>query len=305
MSKVIWLTGLPCSGKTTIARDVVRKLVDYGEPAMLLDGDIMRETSISSDLGFSKDDRRTHLHRMADVANLLSSNGVTVVAAFVSPYQSIREEIRSKISGDFRDVFVDAPLKVCSGRDVKGMYEKAQKGEIKGFTGVDDPYERPEKPDLHIHTDTQSVEECSEIIVTKMGLLPNLKPGALFIGRWQPLHNGHDYLIRKALDDGKRVIIGIRRTKTDDKNPLSVRERKAIIEETYKDDDVEVVVLPDIESVNIGRKVGYDVNRIDAPDTIEGISATQIRDLIISEDSRWANYVPVKSKQLIREAFGA
>lgn len=305
MSKVLWLTGLPCSGKTTIGLGVVRRLKDLGQEAMLLDGDIMRSTVISQGLGFSKKDRRTHLLRMADIANLLAQNGVTVVAAFVSPYRDVREEVYNRIHAPLLEVFVDAPVGECRYRDVKGMYGKAIAGDLQDFTGVHAPYHKPENPDIHLFTKKETVEESVERVLYESGVLPSMKPGALFIGRWQPFHNGHDYLVRKALEDDKKVIIGIRRTEPGEKNPLTVAQRKEIIEAIYADDDVEVVVVPDIESVNIGRKVGYDVNRIDAPETVEGISATNIRAMIESGDDSWTAFVPQKGVESIRHAFDA
>jgi len=118
------------------------------------------------------------------------------------------------------------------------------------------------------------------------------KKSALFIGRWQPLHNGHDFIIRKALDEGKSVLIAVRDTPISEWDPYTVQERIDMIKQTYANEDVEVIEIPDIESVNIGRKVGYAVNRYDAPENIEGISATQIRSKMQNNDLSWKDNVP-------------
>src|SRR5918992_5783502 len=139
---VIWFTGLSGSGKTTIAHIVEDKLLVAGVPVEILDGDVVRE-NLSKGLGFSKEDRDINIRRIAFVAHLLQRNGVFVITAAISPYEALRNEARVMIK-DFVEVFADAPLEVCEERDVKGLYAKARAGEIKGFTGIDDPYEAPE-----------------------------------------------------------------------------------------------------------------------------------------------------------------
>ena len=144
---VIWFTGLSGSGKTTIAHVVEEKLLDAGVPVEILDGDVVRE-NLSKGLGFSKEDRDTNIRRIAFVAHLLQRNGTFVITAAISPYRDIREEARDMMGKDFVEVFADAPLEVCEERDVKGLYAKARAGEIKGFTGIDDPYEAPENAEV-------------------------------------------------------------------------------------------------------------------------------------------------------------
>jgi adenylylsulfate kinase len=163
---VIWFTGLSGSGKTTIAHLVEEQLVDAGVPVEILDGDIVRE-NLSKGLGFSKEDRDINIRRIAFVAHLLQRNGVFVITAAISPYRSIREEARAMIK-DFVEVFADAPLDVCEQRDVKGLYAKARAGELKGFTGVDDPYEAPEDPEVVCRTDRESVEESAQKVIDKL-----------------------------------------------------------------------------------------------------------------------------------------
>ncbi|MQA99658.1 MAG: adenylyl-sulfate kinase [Actinobacteria bacterium] len=163
---VIWFTGLSGSGKTTIAHVVEEKLLDAGAPVEILDGDVVRE-NLSKGLGFSKEDRDTNIRRIAFVAHLLQRNGVFVITAAISPYKAVRGEARA-MAKDFVEVFTDAPLEVCESRDVKGLYAKARAGEIKGFTGIDDPYEAPETPEVVCATDTESVEESAQKVVDKL-----------------------------------------------------------------------------------------------------------------------------------------
>lgn len=168
----IWLTGLSGSGKTTLAQ----KLKEIFQPTRyieLMDGDEIRK-GLSRDLGFSKDDRNEHNRRVIFCSKLLSRNGVIVVVALISPYRETRAYAKETIPNTF-EVFVKAPIEVCMERDPKGLYQKALAGEIKNFTGIDDPYEEPLEPDLVVETDKESVEESvTKIIKTaqKLGYLP-------------------------------------------------------------------------------------------------------------------------------------
>ncbi|MBA2311287.1 MAG: adenylyl-sulfate kinase [Actinobacteria bacterium] len=163
---VIWFTGLSGSGKTTIAHIVEDKLIESGVPIEILDGDVVR-ANLSKGLGFSKEDRDTNVRRIGFVAHLLQRNGVFVITAAISPYQSIREEARAMIK-DFVEVYADAPLEVCEERDVKGLYAKARAGEIKGVTGVDDPYEAPAGPEVYCKTDDETPEESAQKVIDKL-----------------------------------------------------------------------------------------------------------------------------------------
>ena len=159
----VWLTGLSGAGKTTIARTVEEKLKARNCQVEVLDGDLIR-TWLSEGLGFSKKDRDINVRRVGFVANLLSRNGVVVVAAMISPYQDIRDEIRA-INKNFVEVHVNAPLELCEARDVKGLYAKARSGEIKGFTGIDDPYEVPLNPEVVCESGEESVEESADKVI--------------------------------------------------------------------------------------------------------------------------------------------
>jgi adenylylsulfate kinase len=158
--KVVWLTGLSGSGKTTIARAVAAELLRIGVPVEVLDGDIIRE-KFSSGLGFSKQDRDENVRRAGYVAGLLAGHGVVVLVALISPYRAARNEVRERMKGiSFIEVYVNAPLEICEGRDPKGLYQKARRGEIPSFTGLDDPYEPPLSPEVECRTDQDSVEAC-------------------------------------------------------------------------------------------------------------------------------------------------
>ena len=163
----LWFTGLSGAGKTTISHVVEKELRERGSRVEVLDGDVIRE-NLSKGLGFSKEDRDTNIRRIAFVADLLSRNGVPVITAAISPYREIRDEARELMGDRFIEVFVKASVEVCAERDVKGLYEKAFKGEIKEFTGVSDPYEPPLNPELTLDTEHQSVEDSAARI---LGLL--------------------------------------------------------------------------------------------------------------------------------------
>ena len=169
----LWFTGLSGSGKTTIAREVERELRARARRVEILDGDIVR-TNLSKGLGFSKEDRDTNVKRIGFVANLLSRNGVVAITAAISPYRAVRDEVRM-MTENFIEVFARAPLEVCESRDVKGLYAKARAGEIKGFTGIDDPYEEPINADIVCDTDKESVEESAAKVIReleRLGFVP-------------------------------------------------------------------------------------------------------------------------------------
>lgn len=172
---VVWFTGLPGSGKTTIASHVARILRDKGYRVEVLDGDWARKT-VSIDTGFTREERIKHLKRIAWIARLLARNGIIVLCSFVSPYREIRRIVREIIEEEtpYMEIYINCPLEECIRRDPKGLYKKALKGEIKHFTGITDPYEPPENPDLTINTHLETIEESTRkvlnLIREKMGI---------------------------------------------------------------------------------------------------------------------------------------
>ncbi len=160
---VVWLTGLSSAGKTTIAHALFESLRSMGYRTEMLDGDVVRQR-LCRGLGFSKEDRDENIRRIGFVAELLSRNGVLVIVSAISPYRAAREEVRAVIPG-FVEVYVNAPLQVCEHRDVKGLYRRARAGELRGFTGIDDPYEPPLHPEVECRTDNETVAESVRKLV--------------------------------------------------------------------------------------------------------------------------------------------
>jgi adenylylsulfate kinase len=162
----IWFTGLSGSGKSTLSEIIEERLKARGRNVEILDGDIVR-THLSKGLGFSREDRDTNIKRIAFVCSLLTRNGVICISAAIAPYSEAREWARHEIK-NFVEVYVKCPIEVCRQRDVKGLYKLVDEGKIKNFTGVDDPYEEPEHPELVIETAKESVEESVERIFAKL-----------------------------------------------------------------------------------------------------------------------------------------
>ncbi|TBR56874.1 adenylyl-sulfate kinase [Westiellopsis prolifica IICB1] len=173
----LWFTGLSGAGKTTISRAVAEILLSQGHKLEILDGDVVRQ-NLTKDLGFSKLDRDENIRRIGFVSHLLTRNGVIVLVSAISPYREIREEIQQRI-GNFVEVYVNAPLAVCEARDVKGLYKRARSGEIKGFTGIDDPYEPPLNPDVECRTDRETLSESVAKILRKLEELGICSEGLL------------------------------------------------------------------------------------------------------------------------------
>lgn len=171
---VVWFTGLSGAGKTTLARRLESLLRERGLKVEVLDGDIVR-TNLSKGLGFSKEDRDTNIRRIGFVGKLLARNGVVVIAAAISPYREVRDEVRRDI-GDFVEVYVKCPIEVLKERDVKGLYAKALRGEIANFTGVSDPYEESLDPEVTLESDKESEEESLATLVASLEELGYLTP---------------------------------------------------------------------------------------------------------------------------------
>ncbi|MGY2715471.1 adenylylsulfate kinase [Thermostichus sp. MS-CIW-21] len=162
----VWFTGLSGAGKTTLSCGVAQQLQALGLPVEVLDGDLVRQ-HLSKELGFSRADRDENVRRIGFVAEMLTRHGVIVLVSAISPYRATRQEVRQQI-GNFIEVFVDAPLEVCEQRDVKGLYRKARAGLIRHFTGIDDPYEPPEYPEVVCKTAEQSISECIDLVMQSL-----------------------------------------------------------------------------------------------------------------------------------------
>jgi adenylylsulfate kinase len=171
----VWLTGLSGAGKSTIAVDLEKRLLERGVRTYILDGDNIRH-GLNKNLGFSPEDRTENIRRIGEVAKLFTDAGLVAVTAFISPYRADRDQVRALMQpGDFVEVFVDCPVEVCEQRDVKGLYKKARAGEIKEFTGISAPYEAPANPELTINTAGQSVQDSARQILShleRQGIVP-------------------------------------------------------------------------------------------------------------------------------------
>lgn len=166
-AKVIWLTGLSGAGKSTIAAAIHQKLLNASKPVQYLDGDTIREIFPST--GFSEAERIEHIRRIGYLASILEKNGINVVCAFISPHETARKFVRS-LCNNFIEVYLSTPLEICESRDVKGLYCKARKGELKEFTGIDSPYEPPSNPELIIDTSQAAVSTAVEKILNRANL---------------------------------------------------------------------------------------------------------------------------------------
>ena len=268
-NRVIWLTGLSGAGKTTIAMAAAER---YG--CEVLDGDTIRDFFSNHD--FSHEGRKRHLLGIARMAKMISKH-THVVCSFITPYEDVREEILEILPDNAIMVHVSTSLELCEERDAKGLYAKARSGEISNFTGISDPFDEPKC--AHISLDSSGEEGKSvDDLVDQLAHYFEKSRAVLLPGRWQPLHLGHEWLIQRELDQGKRVVVGIRDTPVSEADPFSGDMRKRMIEHRYEGEDVEAWIMPDIEAISYGRKVGYDVRETDdIPPEVFGVSATGVR----------------------------
>lgn len=170
----VWLTGLSCAGKSTIGQMVAQELHARGLKVEILDGDVVRQ-NLGKGLGFSKQDRDINILRIGFVSKLLTRNGVAVVVAAISPYREIRNQVREEI-GNFIEVHVKCPIDECIRRDVKGLYKKALAGEIKNYTGIDDPYEEPESPEVLVETNVETPEQSAAVVIRSLESIGYIAP---------------------------------------------------------------------------------------------------------------------------------
>ena len=268
-NRVIWLTGLSGAGKTTIAMAAAER---YG--CEVLDGDTIRDFFSNHD--FSHEGRKRHLLGIARMAKMISKH-THVVCSFITPYEDVREEILEILPDNAIMVHVSTSLELCEERDAKGLYAKARSGQISNFTGISDPFDEPKC--AHISLDSSGEEGKSvDNLVDQLAHYFEKSRAVLLPGRWQPLHLGHEWLIQRELDQGKRVVVGIRDTPVSEADPFSGDMRKRMIEHRYEGEDVEAWIMPDIEAISYGRKVGYDVRETDdIPPEVFEVSATGVR----------------------------
>ena len=268
-NQVVWLIGLSGAGKTTIAEAAAAR---FG--AELLDGDTIRDFFSNSD--FSREGRERHLLGIAKMAALVSKH-TPVICSFITPYEDVREKILKILPEGSTMVHISTSLEVCEDRDVKGLYAKARSGEISNFTGITDPFDEPKC--AHFTLDSSGAPgHTVEDMVDQLAHLFEKPKAVLLPGRWQPLHVGHEWLIQQELDLGKRVVVGVRDTPVTDSDPYSAEIRKRMIEHRYKGENVEAWIMPDIEAVSYGRKVGYEVRQAkDIPPEVFEVSATGVR----------------------------
>ncbi len=168
----LWFTGLSGSGKSTVANVVEQEMHNLGFRTYILDGDNIRK-GLNKDLNFTEEGRIENIRRIGEVAKLMTDAGIIVLAAFVSPFLKDRQLLRDLMGGSFVEIFVDAPIEVCEQRDVKGLYKKARAGEISNFTGISSPFEKPEHPDVHIHTDQLKLSDSAKLVLDTV--LPKIK----------------------------------------------------------------------------------------------------------------------------------
>jgi adenylylsulfate kinase len=310
---LIQLTGLSGAGKTTLSNNVKEELQELGFKVEIIDGDEYRKI-LCKDLGFSKEDRDENIRRLGFVGITLANNDVIVLLAAINPYEEIRHELKSK-SNLVKTVWIDCDLETLIVRDTKGLYKRTllpddNPDKLSNLTGVNDPFDIPEHPDLIIKTNQETEIESTQKLLSF--ILSNIKtsnnnvnPRALFIGRWQPFHNGHKWLINQKLSQKIPVLIAVRDKEPDMHNPLTTRQVVELLKKMYEGEDVKIIIIPDIESINFGRSVGYQINEFVPPTDIETISATEIRRYIKEGSEIWKEKVDKKIHGLIIKYLGS
>lgn len=306
------MTGLSGAGKTTLSYNIKGELEKRGYKTEVIDGDDYRQT-LCKDLGFSRADRIENIRRLGFVGKILARNGVIVILSAINPYEEARRELKEN-SRQIKTVWIDCDLETLQKRDTKGLYERAflpddHPDKLNNLTGVNDPFENPRDADLIIKTDDETARESTAKLLNF--ILENIEqrqndktPKALFIGRWQPFHNGHRWLIAQKLNRKIPVLIAVRDVAPDEKNPLTTAQTIEILEKFYDDEDVEIIAISNIESVNFGRAVGYEINEFTPPDEIGQISATEIRKNLSEKSETWKEKVDEKIHDLIIKYLG-
>ncbi len=310
---LIQLTGLSGAGKSTLAHAAQDRLVALGYKVEVIDGDVYR-SHICSDLGFSKADRMENIRRLGFIGLTLARHGVIAILAAINPYEEARKALQ-KESPLVKTVFLSCSIAALTKNDTKGLYKRAllpkdHPNFLDHFTGISAPYEPPEAPDLVVHTHDETAEASLQKLLafileqinslsTPEASVAKLAPRALFVGRWQPFHNGHKWLIDNKLTQGVPVLVAVRDIPCDAQNPFTTAQTMEMIRRVYTGQAVEVMAIPDIESVNYGRGVGYEVNCFTPPDEVDSISATAIRACIQRNDDSWKEHVSEKIHEMV------
>lgn len=309
----IQLTGLSGAGKSTLANHVKSELERSNVKAEVVDGDQYRQT-LCKDLGFSKEDRQENIRRLGTLCGTLSKHGIVTIMSAINPYDAIRQELKTMFNNVYV-VWVNCDIPTLIQRDTKGLYQRAllpdgHPEKIHNLTGINDTYEIPENPDLIINTNQLSIAESTQcllrFITTKIAQrdLPvhSSSPKAMFVGRWQPFHNGHKWIIEQKLAKGIPVLIAIRDVIPDEKNPLTAGQTLSLIQKVYeKNPLVSTMVIPDIESINYGRNVGYEVNEIVPPPDIHTISASEVRSRFKQGLDTWKQFIDPSIHDLLAQ----
>lgn len=255
MNKVIWLTGLPSSGKTTLAYELKKYITD----AIILDGDEVRN-SICTDLGYSGYDVMENVLRVGRIATLLYKQDFNVIVALISPHKEMRDIVRCNVGKDFCEVWVNPPFNICESRDIKGLYKKWRVGEIPHLSGVDYPlYEEPTAYELRINTAVVSIKEATDLILNRTGFYTLSQPHHAFIGEWLDFTDDHYQLMLDAYFSEPLPFLILVKNTINSQFPIAERIKK--IEEflTSKEHAFTIKVVPDIKSFN----TSYSENIID------------------------------------------
>jgi len=300
----IWMCGMCQSGKSTLAEAIEKLIKEDGKSLEVLDGDAIRAWAPT---GFDEKSINDHLRRVALMCYYLNRHGIYAIVPVISPLSKLRDACREIIGKErFSLVFVDTPAQICAKLDTKGIWADAQALAIANgsgsmnLAGYDAVFEKPNLSDSYvIHTPWPRNTEISAFKIWEKVQSHRSRPSAIYVGRWQPFHNGHRYIIDQALAKNERVVVAIRETPQDASNPYSLAQVKEMIQAVYRN-NVEIMSIPDICSINIGRNVGYDVNEIQVPEDVKGILATKIREYLSSGSDEWEQYVPKEIYKILR-----
>lgn len=308
---VLWLTWLPASGKTTLSVKLAEYLNALEIKNQLLDGDDIRKW-LNNNLWFSKEDRKENIRRIAEVAKLMNKNVSVTIVGVISPFKEDREMAKAIIwKENFTEIYINTSIEECVRRDPKGLYKKAISWEIKEFTWISSPYDIPLNPELVIQTEIetidQSISKLTDLLVKKniidgswhkhnywnKEIISNWIQKAIFIWRFQPYHYWHIKLIEQKMNTGIPILIFVRDIEPDQKNPFTAKQTANMIKKYHKSkgENVEVKIIPDIESINYWRGVWYEVNHYFPPKDIMNISATYIRESIKNKNNNWRKMV--------------